>query len=273
MAEERVGIIRACIRYMMFWNWRKARYILRAADEQFTGSVGGIEDAFGMHKDKLVTEFLKLRNAVAEVENVIQMRRDRLNVLNAEEEDLITQRGGALAKFEEAQSTGDDEALKQHKAAFERFQARIGEIESIEERLTQEIEDASGTLERHMLTLTDMQGRIERLPEEKAQAIADFVSANTIIELNDRLSGIQTSIDSGPIDAVLEKTKKLTAEARISEKLAGADVRVQDQEYAQAGRSSTAGDAMQKMLAARKAERDAKEGKAVTEEKEDRPKI
>ena len=40
MAEEKIGILRAIFRYFRFWNWKKARGIIRAADEQSGELVG-----------------------------------------------------------------------------------------------------------------------------------------------------------------------------------------------------------------------------------------
>ena len=115
-------------------------------------------------------------------------------------------------------------------------------------------------MDGYLRQLTKLQAEIKQLPQQKAGAIADFVSSNKIVELNARLNGLKTSIERGPIDAVLEQNKKLTAKARISQKLAGADVERQDDEYRMAGRSSTSRERMQQMLAARKAEREAKTG-------------
>ncbi|RMH16356.1 MAG: hypothetical protein D6696_18315 [Acidobacteria bacterium] len=258
-AGQKVGIIRAIFRYFRFWNWRRARYIVKAADEQFTASVDGIDAAFEMHRDTLVERFTGLRDAVAQVESVLEEKRSRLEDLNREEEDLLRKREGALNLAEEAQEAGDDEAYAQHAAAFERFQNRIDEIEQLQERLKGEIDETGGIMERYMLQLQELQAEIESLPIKKAEAIADFVSAQQIIELNDRLQGLETSIDRGPISAVLEANRQLTAKARISEKLAGADVRVQDREYARAGRESTARAKLESMLAARRAERAGKE--------------
>lgn len=259
MAEQKVGIIRALFRYLRFWNWRKARYIVQAADAQFTGSVDGIDAAFEMHRDTLVERFNGLRDAIAQVEAVLEEKRSRLEKLNEEEEDLLKKREGALNLAEQAQEAGDQDAYAQHAQAFERFQTRIDEIEALQERLEAEVAETSGTMDRYMLQLQEMQSEIERLPTQKAEAIADFVSAKQIVELNDRLQGLETSIDRGPISAVLEANRKLTAKARISEKLAGADVKVQDKQYARAGRESTAKSKLDDMLAARKAERAARE--------------
>ena len=275
MAEQKVGIIRAIFRYFRFWNWRKARGIIQAADEQFTGSVDGIDAAFEMHRDTMVERFTGLRDAISEVESVLEEKRARLEKLNEEEEELLQKREGALTLAEQAKAANDQEEYDKHASAFERFQMRIDEIEATQERLGAEIGEASGTMDRYMMQLQEMQAEIERLPAQKAEAIADFVSAKQIIELNDRLQGLETSIDRGPISSVLEANRKLTAKARITEKLAGADVRVQDKAYERAGRVSTAGSKMEEMLAARKAEREGKTEEAPEAEKkvDTRPEI
>ncbi len=275
MTEQKVGILTAFFRYLRFWNWRKARYIVKAADEQFTGSVDGIDAAFEMHRDTLVERFTGLRDAIAQVEAVMEEKRVRLEKLNEEETELIQKREGALTLAEQAKASGDDDEYAKHAAAFERFQVRIEEIEGVQERLGTEIGESSDVMERYMLQLTEMQGEIEKLPAKKAEAIADFVSAKQIIELNDRLQGLETSIDRGPISAVMDANRQLTAKARITEKIAGADVRVQDKAYERAGRVSTARSKMDDMLAARAAERAPKEEAPAEEEKklDSRPEI
>lgn len=273
MSEQRVGIIRALFRYLKFWNWRKARNILDKADEQFTGSVDGIKAAFDMQQDQMVSQYRSLRDAIAQVESVLQEKRNRLEDLNQEEDQLIAKREGALTLAEQAQTGGDTAEYEKHASAFERFQVRIEEIEEMQRRLEEEVAEASNTMDRYMIQLTEMQSEIEKMPQKKAEAIADFVSAKQIIELNDRLKGLETSIDRGPISAVLKTNRDLTAKARITEKLAGADVKQQDREYAQAGRVSTARSKMEQMLAARKAESQATEAPEPEKKEDDRPKI
>lgn len=275
MAEEKIGIIRAIFRYFRFWNWKKARGIIKAADKQFTGSVDGISAAFDIQKDSMVVQFHGLRDAISEVEAVLEDKRSRLEDLNHEEEDLLRKREGALAKAEEAKERNDMTVYEQHAHAFERFQVRIDEIELTQARLQQEVKGTSVQMDKYLLQLQDFQAQIEKMPQQKAEAIADFVSAKQIVELNDRLQGLETSLDKGPISAVLEANKRLTAKARISEKLAKADVRLQDKEYEQAGRQSTARSKMDEMLAARRVEKDKKAGapKEKVTEKDNRPKI
>ena len=94
MAEQKVGIIRAIFRYFRFWNWRKARYIMQAADEQFTGSVDGIDAAFEMHRDTMVERFTGLRDAIAEVEAVLEEKRAASRSSTRRKTELIRKREG-----------------------------------------------------------------------------------------------------------------------------------------------------------------------------------
>jgi phage shock protein A len=274
MSEEKIGILSAIFRYFRFWNWKKARGIIQAADEQFTGSVDGISAAFEIQRDKMVKQFTGLRDAISEVESVLEEKRNRLQDLNTEEEGLIKKREGALAMAEKAKEQGDTATYEQHALAFERFQVRIDEIEEMQARLETEVNETGLTMDKYMLQLQDFQAQIEKMPQQKAEAIADYVSAKQIVELNDRLQGLETSMDRGPISAVMEANKRLTAKAKISEKLAKADVRLQDKQYEQAGRQSTSRVTMDSMLAARKAEKEGvKTTQADTKVGDDRPKI
>jgi hypothetical protein len=273
MPEESIGIVRAIFRFFRFWNWRKARGIIDAADHQFTGSVDGISAAFDIHQDQLISQFRGLRDAIAEVEAVLEDKRQRLTKLNEEESDLLRKREGALALAEQAEGK-DPTEYEKHASAFERFQTRIDEIEQLQQRLEAEVGDAAKIMGKHMLQLQEMQAEITRMPQQKAEAIADFVSARQLIELNDRLHGLETSIDRGPIAAVLDANRQLTAKARVTEKLAGTDVRQQEREYDRVGREATARGKMKDMLAARRAERESTEqSKAADKVKDDRPKI
>lgn len=269
---EKVGIIRAIVRYFRFWNWRKARYILNAADEQFTGSVDGIAAAFDIQKDSMVEQFQGLRDAVAQIEGVMEDKRSRLEKLNDRESELLQKREGALALAEKAQDANDLRELEKHSAAFERFENEIADIEQKQDQLKSEIEESSQAMDRYMLQLTEMQAEIDKLDQQKAGAIADFVSSKEIIALNDRLMNLQSSVDRGPIEAVLKANKDLTAKARVTNKLVGADTKVQDREYAKAGKTSTAKSKLEELLAARKAEKTAKSGEKP-KDKDDRPKI
>jgi len=271
--SEKVGIVRAFFRYLRMWNWKQARGIIDAADQQFSGSTGGISAAFDIQQDDMVGQYQSLRDAISEVEAVLEDKRHRLQSLNEEEDELIGKREGALNLAQAAREGGDDDAYEKHAAAFERFQNRIDEIEAQQERLGKEVEETSATMDKYMMRLTELQAEIQKMPQQKAEAIAEFVSSKRIIELNDRLQGLESSIDRGPISAVMEANRKLSAKARISDKLAGTDVRMQDRTYEKAGRTSTSRSKMEEMMAARSQEKAGKEPVEKVGDKNERPEI
>ena len=174
--------------------------LIRAADRQFTGSAAGIRDAFDIHQDTMVTQYQELHDAISEVEMTIEQDRQQLEEANKREEELIGMRDGALAKFEEAEGSHDQQTSLKHQEAFERFDSEIQDIEVQQESLQARIKQTEGTMDGYLRQLTKLQAEIKRLPQEKAQAIADFVSSNKIIELNARLNGLKTSIERGPIE-------------------------------------------------------------------------
>lgn len=274
MAEERIGIFRALWRFFTFYTLRKALGIGRAADRQFTGSVGGVRDAYALYRDRLVGEYREYRDVVSQVELILEQKKIRLEELNSEEAQLLRRREGAITEAEKAKDAGNENDYARHAGAYERFQSRIVEIEELQGQLEKDLSELDGSMRQHLLKLTRLQAEIETLPREEAEQIATLVSSQKVVELNDRLQNLQRSMDRGPIDAVRQHNKELSAKARISEKLAGTDVRLQDEEYAREGQKTAARSQLDQVLAARRAERDAKSGvSTVAAEKEGRPKI
>jgi hypothetical protein len=272
MADERTGVFQAFWRLITFYGLRKQLGLVRAADRMFTGSTEGIADAFDLHRDQLVRRYQDLFDAFGQLETVLEEKRLESEALAKELKDLGVKRDGALTMYERAQQTGDSEEMQRHKTAFERFQGRIKQIEVRQGELTEDVKVQEDRMHGFERQLTTLQAEIQDLPGQKAQAMADFLSNQKIIDLNRRLQGVQASIDRGPLDAVMQANRELAAKARVSERLAGTDVRAQDAEYAAAGRSSSVDDDFSAMLAARKAEREAKTGTAPRQA-EDVPKI
>lgn len=270
---ENVGIVRALVRLITFYGLRKRLGLVRAADRMFTGSPSGISDAFDLHRDEMVRRYRSLFDAVSQVETVVEERRIELEKLGKEHTDLVAKREGAATAYEKAEAAADQEVLQKHKAALVRFQALIKANEERSATLEQQMNEQRTHVTRFEGQLTALQAEIQNLPAEKAQAVADFVSNQKLIELNSRMSGITESMDRGPIDAVLQANRELAAKARVSQRLAGTDSRTQDAEYLATGAKATATEEVDQLLAARKAARDAKTGVGAVSEKEERPKI
>lgn len=252
-------------RWFNFFFLRRSEDVRRSADGQFTGSVEGIRAAYAIDRDRLAKDFRGLQEAVAQVLTVVEDKKIRLERLDTEEKDLQSQLNGAIRAAEQAEATGDTEGYQRAQAAYARYKARMTEIDGDQERLSADVAQLETSIQTHMSRLTEFQARLEALPAEEAETVADFVSAKQIIELNNRLMNASDSLKEGPTATVREQVRQMSSQARITEKLAGTDVRLQDQEYAQLGRELEGSDSLEAVLRARKAQREAAAGTPLPE--------
>jgi chromosome segregation ATPase len=252
-------------RFFNFFFLRRSEDVRRAADEQFTGSVEGIRAAYAVDRDRVAKDFRGLQEAVAQVLTVVEDKRIRLTRLDEEEKQLQTQLNGSIRAAEQAQEAGQTAEYDSAKAAYARYKARLTEIDDTQTRLDGEVTQLESSIGSHMSRLTELQAQLERLPAEEAETIADFVSAKQIIELNNRLMNAADSLKEGPTATVREQVRGMAAQARITEKLAGTDVKLQDRQYADLGREMEGADSLEAILRARKAQRDAGKGEPEAE--------
>ncbi len=252
-------------RWFDYFFLRRSEDVRNAADRQFTGSVEGIQAAYAVDRDRLSKDFRSLQEAVAQVLTIAEDKKIQLERLGTEEGQLQLQLNGAINAAEKAQADGDADGFAQAKAAYVRYQARMTQIDADQERLTTEVGNLEASMKTHMSRLTAFQAELDRLPREEAETIAEYVSAKQVIELNNRLMNAYDSLQEGPSSVVRAEVRKMSAQARITEQLAGTDVKLQDQQYAQLGRELAGEDSLEAVLAARRAEREGPTAEAVAE--------
>ena len=67
-------------------------------------------------------------------------------------------------------------------------------------RLTTEVAALESSMKGHMARLTALQAELEKLRQEEAETIAEYVSAKQIIELNNRLMNAYDSLSGGAVE-------------------------------------------------------------------------
>ena len=201
-------------RWFDFFFLRRSEDVRRSADGQFTGSVEGIRAAYAIDRDRLAKDFRGLQEAVAQVLQVSEDKKIRLERLDAEEKDLQAQLNGAIRAAEQAQATGNTAGYEKAQAAYTRYKSRLTEIDASQEQLSAEVAALEKSIQTHMGRLTEFQARLEALPQEEAETVADFVSAKQIIELNNRLMNASDSLKEGPTATVREQVRQMSSQAR-----------------------------------------------------------
>jgi chromosome segregation ATPase len=270
--SERIGLFQAAWRLISFYKLRQAMGLVRAADAQFTGSADGISDAYDLHHEQLVHEYKEFFSALSEVESAIESKRARVKEIQEKRKKSEKALEGALSVYEKAQTAGDQAAMTEAEHDGESFRKDVNRLTEEETGLNTDITAQQARLGDLEGRLTSMQREIQNLSVEKADAIADFVSNKKLIEAQERLMGLKSRMESGPIDAVRKANMDLAAKARVAGRLAGTDADHKLDKYVDAGEHSAANSDFKKLVEARKAEKEQATGKAEVKN-EDRPKI
>ena len=248
--------------------WRRmSRRTNEAADGVYTGSSQGIADAFDDAQDSLIKDYKQLESAVGQVMGASEEYREHLTGLNEKEDELIRKRDGAI------ELAANDSANKaEHQAAFERFQNEINEIELEQQQYEGMLSGNESQLKALETQLRTMQRELDQLPAEKAKEIAAYVSNQKLIEAFDRINGLKTSYDSGPLDAIRKRNKMLSNQAKVAQRINRVDAKAEDQKYESAGQTAKTNSDFEAMLAARKAEKAESTGQEVDTQAE-RPEL
>jgi DNA repair exonuclease SbcCD ATPase subunit len=271
MSSE-IGLFGALWRFITFYKLRKSLGLIRAADAQFTSSADGIADAYDIHHDQLIREYKEFFTALSEVESAVESKRERLKQVVEKRKQAEKALEGALSVYEKAQAANDQNTMSEAERDGESFRQDVNRLKEQENDLDTDITAQQQKISDLEGRLTGMQREIQNLSVEKADAIADFVSNKKLIEAQERLMGLKSRIDSGPVDAVRKANRDLAAQARVSGRLAGTDADHKRDKYIDAGEQSLASSDFKKLVEARKAQKEQATGNAPAET-DDRPKI
>jgi chromosome segregation ATPase len=273
MPDQQMGLFSAVWRFFTFYKLRQTLGLVRAADAQFTNSADGISDAFDLHHEQLVGEYKQFLSALSEVESAVEQKRERLKVIAVKKKQSEKALEGALSIYEKAQAAGDQATMTEAERDGESFREEVNKLSEQENSLEEDITAQEKKLSDLEGRLTAMQRDIQNLSVEKADAIADFVSNKSLLEAHERLMGLKSRIDAGPIDAVRKANRDLASKARVAGRLSGTDADAKKDKYVNAGENSAASSDFKKLVAARKAEKEQATGTASTTNNEERPKI
>ncbi len=268
-----MGLFESLWRFITFYKLRKAMGLARAADAQFTSSADGISDAYDLHHEQLIREYKEFISALSEIEMAMEQKRERLKKVKKDKDEAERALEGALAVYERAMENGSQKTMDDAEHDGENFRQEVNKLTEMETLLTTEITEQEKRVSELERRMSSMQKEVNDMPIQKGEAIADFVSNKKLIEANERLMGLRSRIDSGPIDAVRKANLDLAAKARVTDRLAGTDAKDKRDQYINAGDKSVARTDFKKLIDARKAEREATTGEATSKESEERPKI
>jgi chromosome segregation ATPase len=192
-----------------------------------------------------------------------ESKKEKLRSITEEISKLDKLRSGAaaMAKKLVEKYGGNPEAVKNDpeymkcQTSFKDFSSTLAEKQKrateIEEDLKQLVANVSG----HKTQIQSLMRELDRLKEEKHDAVADVLSAGEEKQIADMMTGLTNDRTSEELHELRELRQKASASARVSRELAGMDTQRAEAEFLEYAQASDADDEFDALIGLAKKEK------------------
>ena len=190
--------------------------------------------------DSMIDKYGKLKSATAAI---MRRREDVAARLSSEQQELAA----INADLNTALATGQDElgiVLIQKKNA----------LETSIKTLEQDMEQARTDAEEAKSSLIGVKSEIQKLKDEKDRMLAQMLSAEARLKIQNQLEGLSVDAEVRALDNVREHIKNTVAEAKMGTELRDSDLDVQLNKLRQSSDSITARQQLEEMKRAKTAQ-------------------
>ncbi|MEO0530407.1 MAG: hypothetical protein AAF266_07480 [Planctomycetota bacterium] len=185
-----------------------------------------------------------------------ESKKQKLQAVTEEIERLEKLKAGAAAKAQQvaAKHNGDPEATRNDpeylkcQTAFKDFSNTLTEKQARAQELEADIEELMANVNRHKTQIQSQMRELEKLGEEKHDAVATILSAKEEKEIADLMSGISEDRTGEELRELRELRNKASAGARVSRELAGLDTKQAENEFMEYAATSVANDEFDKLI-------------------------
>ncbi len=203
----------------------------RVTDKLVTSSADSIRSQFRKTKEDWSKDYQEMREAVAELIRIREMKAEEVKKISKENEELQQKMAGAIELYKKNPDERYKTAYAQLAEKSDKNEVRIKELEN-------EIDEQQQAIERYKVRLIELQNQIDSLNKEEAETVADIISSQKIKELNDRLTGLSVDSSSKNLEAIRNARQKSKAVAKLSTELTGTEKVDLDKELQAAGSRS-----------------------------------
>lgn len=241
--------------YLMTFRVDKASETLRMNP----GVISANYDSVIEEKKQRLNQY---KDAVASMIAQEEMKKASLKALTTEIENLEKLKSGAAAKAKKLveKYNGDVEAVKrdpdylQCQAAFKDFSSTLEEKRKRAEELDEDMKRLVSNVAGHKTQIQSLMRDLEKLKEEKHDAVADILSANEEKQIADMMTGLSNDRTHEELRELRELRSKASANARISRELAGMDSTRMENEFLEYAKNSDANDEFDALIGISKKE-------------------
>ncbi len=179
-----------------------------------------------------------------------ESKKEKLRHLTDEIGKLEKLRSGAAAKAKKlvAQYNGDVTAVKgdpdyiKCQAAFKDFSSTLNEKQQRASEIDDDLKQLVANVSGHKTQIQSLMRDLDKLKEEKHDAVADVLSASEEKQIADMMTGLSNDRTSEELRELREMRQKASANARISRELAGMDTKRAEAEFLEYAQTTEADD-------------------------------
>lgn len=238
-----VGKYFRAVWYLMTFRVTKASETLRMNP----GVVSANYDRVIEEKRQRLNQY---KDAVSAMIAQEESKKERLRGLTEEIEKLEKLRSGAAAKAKRLveKYNGDIAAVKgdpdyvKCQGAFKDFTSTLAEKQQRATEIDEDLKQLVANVGGHKTQIQSLMRDLEKLKEEKHDAVADILSASEEKQIADMMTGLSNDRTSEELRELRELRQKSSASARISRELAGMDTKRSEAEFMEYAQTSEADD-------------------------------
>jgi len=228
--------------------WAMLRGVfIRAGDDLVSSSPEAIRSTYAAAINDAKKRYKDMEGAVALLAREREKTEQSLKSLETEEADLQRRLEGALAAAEAAPENAT------HREAGTRYLSRLKDIAEKKGTLATDLEAQRGKVEDYKIKLRSFTDEIERLKREQGEMVAEFVSNQQVLQLEDRLRGLADTAVDESIVAIRDKVAALRSQAKIATEMRSSTSGAQDETYERIGAEKEAAARFDELLKARSA--------------------
>jgi len=188
------------------------------------------------------------KDAIAAMVAQEETKKQKLRGLNEEIAKLQHLKAGAAAKARQIASkhnndpvaTKNDPEYARCQTAFQDFSSTLAEKQERAAELEGDLELLVENVSGHQTQIQSLMRDLEKLKEEKHDAVASVLSAKEEEQIADMMTGLSNDRTSEELRELRELRQKVGAKARVSRELAGLDVKRAEADFMEFAKDSEA---------------------------------
>ncbi len=238
-----VGKYFRAVWYLMTFRVDKASETLRLNP----GVISANYDRVIEEKRKRLNQY---KDAISAMIAQEESKKEKLRAATADIEKLEKLRAGAASKAKSLveKYNGDVNAVKNDpdyikcQAAFKDFSSTLAEKQSRASEIDEDLKQLVANVSGHKTQIQSLMRDLEKLKEEKHDAVADVLSSSEEKQIADMMTGLSNDRTSEELRELRETRSKARANARVSRDLAGMDTKRAEAEFLEYAQASDADD-------------------------------